>query len=395
MNNKIKRNIKLDYLVTFITNLNMQSSVWVLYLAYCNMSLMQIGILEGIYHATSIICEIPSGALADLLGRRRSMILSHICVSISCIIMLFSRSFWLFALSFIVQALGNNFNSGSEEALVYDSMKCLSLEDQYMKVNGHLNMVIEISQAIATVIGGILAEYSYVCCYMACIIISLLSLIPVLFMAEPPIFENIENREHTCGGQLVIRHFKLSFKILTENPQILKIITYFSMIFASHSLLFFYSQQYYFNLGYNKIQISFILLLAGIFSCLGAASSDKLYRRLGSRISTISAAFIAMTLICYGFSLPLVSIPVFIISCYFDSVLFPIESESLNSLIPSEQRATLISVNSMFFSIMMIITFPAAGALADCWGLPPVLAIVGILLLLFVLVWNRRHMLKY
>lgn len=395
MNNKIKRNIKLDYLVTFITNLNMQSSVWVLYLAYCNMSLMQIGILEGIYHATSIICEIPSGALADLLGRRRSMILSHICVSISCIIMLFSRSFWLFALSFIVQALGNNFNSGSEEALVYDSMKCLSLEDQYIKVNGHLNMVIEISQAIATVTGGILAEYSYVWCYMACIIISLLSLIPVLFMTEPPIFENIENREQPDGWQLVIRHFKLSFKILTENPQILKIITYFSMIFASHSLLFFYSQQYYFDFGYNKIRISIILLLAGISSCLGAVSSDKLYRRLGSRISTISAAFIAMTLICYGFSFPLVSIPVFIISCFFDSVLFPIESEALNSLIPSEQRATLISVNSMFFSIMMIITFPAAGALADCWGLPPVLSIVGILLLLFVLVWNGKHMLKY
>ena len=122
---KLKRNINLDYLSTFITNLNMQGSVWVLYLAYCGLSLAEIGLLEGIYHATSIICEIPSGAVADLLGRKRSMILSRICIAVSCMLMLFSRNFGLFAMSFIIQALGNNFNSGSEEALVYDSMKAI------------------------------------------------------------------------------------------------------------------------------------------------------------------------------------------------------------------------------------------------------------------------------
>lgn len=60
MKQNLKRNITLNYFNTFITNLNMQSAIWVLYLAYCNMNLMQVGILEGIYHATSIICEIPS-----------------------------------------------------------------------------------------------------------------------------------------------------------------------------------------------------------------------------------------------------------------------------------------------------------------------------------------------
>ena len=74
---KLKRNIGLDYFSTFITNLNMQSSIWVLYLAYCGLNLAEIGLLEGIYHATSILCEIPSGAVADLLGRKRSMVLSR------------------------------------------------------------------------------------------------------------------------------------------------------------------------------------------------------------------------------------------------------------------------------------------------------------------------------
>lgn len=121
--NKLKRNIILDYINSFITNLNMQSSVWVLYLAYCGLNLAEIGIVEGIYHATGIIFEIPSGAVADLLGRKKSMVLGRLCIAVSCVVMLFSNSFWHFALGFAIQALGNNFNSGSEEALIYDSMK--------------------------------------------------------------------------------------------------------------------------------------------------------------------------------------------------------------------------------------------------------------------------------
>ena len=58
---KLLRNIKLDYVGTFLANLNMQSCIWVLYLLYCGLNLAQVGFLEGIYHATSIVCEIPSG----------------------------------------------------------------------------------------------------------------------------------------------------------------------------------------------------------------------------------------------------------------------------------------------------------------------------------------------
>lgn len=86
--NKLKRNIILDYINSFITNLNMQSSVWVLYLAYCGLNLAEIGIVEGIYHATGIIFEIPSGAVADLLGRKKSMVLGRLCIAVSCVVML-------------------------------------------------------------------------------------------------------------------------------------------------------------------------------------------------------------------------------------------------------------------------------------------------------------------
>ena len=400
--NHVKRNVKLDYISTFITNLNMQSSIWVLYLAYCGLSLAQIGLVEGIYHATSILFEIPSGALADLLGRKRCMILSRICIAISCMIMLFAKGFWFFALSFVIQALGNNLNSGSEEALIYDSMKYTGQEDQYINVYGKINFIIEVSQGIATVAGGILAEFSYFWCYGACLIIAALAMVPVAFMAEVPLIISSDNgcTKNSCSHsarcsqesirQMVTFHFKTCFQILKSDIRILKIITYYSAVFAAQTLLFFYSQQYYFEMGYNKIQISLILLITSILSCAGAVASEKLFRKFGDKIAFIGTLAIAMAFVGYGIQNIFLSITVFCIAGFFNSVLYPVQSELLNRLIPSKQRATLISVNSMFFSIAMILLFPLAGMLADQWGLTAVFVGIGVVLLIFTICWNFR-----
>lgn len=379
--NRLLRNITLDYINAAVTNLNMQSAIWVLYLAYCGLNLAQIGLVEGVYHATSIVFEIPSGAVADLLGRKRSMVLSKICIAISCIIMLFARSFWFFALSFMIQALGNNLNSGSEEALVYDSMKFAGQEERYMGVCGRLNMLIEVSQGIATVVGGILAEFSYVWCYSACLVIALLALMPVILMTEAP-YANAQNSQLSVW-KIVAGHFQTCFAILQSDSRILKIIAYYAVIFASETLLFFYSQQYYYEMGYNKIQISLILLVVGCVSCVGAVMSEKLSEKIGKRTAQIGAFVIAAAFLAYGLHNLFVSVAAFSAAGFFDAALYPLQSQQLNGLIPSEQRATLISVNSMFFSIVMILLFPLVGMLADWYGLTTVLMGVGVLLIVF------------
>lgn len=385
---KLKRNVVLDYFNTFITNLNMQSSIWVLYLAYCGMNLAQIGLLEGVYHITSMIFEIPSGAIADLLGRKKSMIVSKICIAISCLIMLYSKNFWLFALSFFIQALGNNFNSGSEEALIYDSMKAIGQEDKYMGVYGKLDVVIEISQGIATVLGGILAEYSFFCCYAASLIIALLAFLPILAMTEAP-FEKEEKAKESVFKTL-INHFAKSFGILKADRRILRIVVFFSTVFAGQTLLFFYGQQYFSDLGFNKIYISLFMLIFSITSCLGAYFSDRIFEKLGRKVAVLSAFAIAISIMFFVFEIPWLSVVTLSIAGFSNSLLYPIQSAILNGLIPSEQRATLISVNSMFFSIAMIILFPVAGLFSDRFGLGRVLLVIGAILILFTLLWRKK-----
>ena len=385
---KLYRNIGLDYIGVFIQNMNMQGCIWVLYLSYCGMNLGQIGILEGVYHITSMMFEIPSGAIADLLARKKSMVISRILVAVSCLIMLISRNFWLFALSFFIQALGNNFNSGSEEALVYDSMKAIGEEKHYIGVSGRINVLIEVSQGIATVLGGILAEYSFAYCYGASLIIAICALIPVLFMTEPPIEKQKKKDKNVIG--MLGNHFKLSFGILKDDSRILETIIYFEGIFTVQTLLFFYSQQYFSDMGYNKIWISVFMLLFSITSCVGALLSEKIYIRYGNTTASIAAFAIAIAICSFVFQNVVMSVIALSLAGFCNSVLYPIQSNVLNQLIPSEQRATLISVNSMFFSIGMIILFPIAGFLADYFGLANVFALIGGMLVLFIFHFGKK-----
>ena len=385
----IYRNIPLDYIFTFLKNLDMSTSVWVLYLAFKGMNLWQIGILEGVYHITSMICEIPSGAAADLLGRKRTVVWGRLCTAISCILMLLSGKFWGFALSFVIQALGNNLNSGSEDALVYDSMKQCGREPEYLKVNGRINLLIEISQSIATVAGGILAERSYVWCYGASVIIALLALLPAVLMKEPEITQEIRK-----SGGMIKQHFVTSFRILAENREIRRIMLYFEMVFAFYTVLFFYSQQYFYDMGLNKVEISVIMLLGGLASCLGALASEKVYGKAGEKTQYAAALVIAAGLAGFFLHRLPVSVVLFVAACFANALLYPIQSISLNRLIPSGQRATLISVGSMLFSVIMILLFPAAGAAAERIGLSGTFLLLGALQLVMTVLFYRdshRH----
>jgi len=421
---RLMRNVVLDYFYSFINNLNMSNSIWVLYLAFKGMSLLQIGLLEGIFHATSVIFEIPSGAAADLLGRRKTILTGRLLMAISCIVMVLSGHFWQFAAGFIIQALSYNFNSGAEEALVFDSLKYIGKEEKYLKINGRINFLIEAAQGISTLVGGIIAEYSYFWCYMVCTLIALLSLLPVLLMKEPPaeasknmrslelesstlkipMSDSERKRQEESQVQVTIRssvktkifilvkeHFTSSLLIVRANHRLLTIIASYSLIFTVYCVMLFYSQQFFSGMGLNKIQISFIMLLSGIFSCVGALASDWIYKVSRDWIEFLAAAFIAAALIVFGQNELFPAVLALAIASFFNATLYPVQSTKLNHMIPTKQRATLLSLNSLAFSVMMIVIFPVSGAVADIIGLSKVFLWIGIAGLMLTVLFQVLH----
>lgn len=374
--NKISKNIKNEYLYRFLSSFDITSAIWVLYLGYKGMNLAEIGLIEGIFHVTGFLSEIPTGALADLFGRRKIMIIGRLTSLISAIIMLFSNSFLGFAIGFILSAWGYNLNSGSEEALVYDSLKVLKREEEYLKINGKINLIIEVSQGLAVFIGGLLSEINFSISYITAIIIGIFSLIVSFKFTEVDIREPHEERI------TVINHFKTSINIVRENKMLLNILIFFPTIYTFSAIIYFYGQKFLSDGGYSRVNISIIFLVNGILSSIGAILSSRVYEKFKSIVWISISMIISILILFMGNVTKSLSLLIFLLIGFLTSILQPISSKLINSMVDSKQRATIISVESMFYSMMMIILFPICGFIGDKISLDISFEIIGFIGLL-------------
>lgn len=375
--NKIKRNIKVDYVYRFLSSFDITSGIWVLYLGYKGMSLIQIGILESIFHITGFISEIPTGAIADLIGRKRLIVLGRITALISTIIMLYSNSFWEFGIGFVLSAWGYNMNSGSEEALLYDSLKELNREEEYLKISGKLNLIIEIAQGLSVFIGGILSEKSFNLSYIVAVLVGICALGISMKFKETSLIQKEDKVR-------LIVHFKECINTLKENKKLIKVLIFFPIIFTFTTIIYFYGQRYFRDLGFSKIIIALIFLVQGIFSALGALTCGKIEKTLKNKTSIVISTLIGINIILFALTKGLISITIFCTLGFLTSILQPISSNKINNLVESKQRATIISVNSMFFSIMMILLFPLTGYIAEKLSIQNSFIIVGLINLIIV-----------
>ncbi len=104
------------------------AGAWVAILAARGFSLVEIGIVETVFHITSLIFEIPSGVLADVFGRKKMLIISSIMQMIGSLVMIVSDDLLLVSLSIAFYATSYNFASGSGDALAYDSLKRVGIQ---------------------------------------------------------------------------------------------------------------------------------------------------------------------------------------------------------------------------------------------------------------------------
>lgn len=375
---KIERNININYLYQSFRCMDITGAIWVLYLAFRGMNLAQIGLLEGIFHGTSILFEIPTGAIADLLGRKRTIILGRVSALISSIFMIRSNDFWGFAVGFVFSAISYNLSSGSEEALVYDSLKEVGKEEVYMKVSGKINFIIEVMQGVGAFIGAFLAEKSFVLSYLVAMVLGIIALIIALGFEEP--------KNENLNKKIDIKsHFKETHRAIVENKRLVFLLVFYPMVFAFSTILYFYGQQYFSDAGYSKIIIAVIFLFNSICGGIGAVLSSKIEKVFNGKTSYILSSLIAFSMIIFSMGTTEFSVFMFCAVGFFTAILYPINSEAINSLIPSEQRATLISVQSVGFSVMMVLFFPIAGFMGDLLGIGRTFIILGILLILGVI----------
>lgn len=362
MNRAYRRNIKLDYLFTIIKNLNFTHGIWMVYLyTYKDFSLFEVGLFEGIFHISSLSMEIPTGMVGDLVGRKFSRALGVFSFIIYILLILIGSDFWVIALGFFFCGLSYTFESGSGDALVYDSLIELKEPEKYMKVLGIKEILFQLSSSVALFIGGYIAIEHYNLNFQLMILVSVVGLIPILLMKEISI-KTVKNKVKFVD--LVYEHFIKSTKTVFTNKKLLFLLIIGALLAAPVTSLFFYLQNYLIDIGYTISQIGIILGIHSVAGATGGYLAHIIERKFKEKLILYIVPIFIVILLWLVLIDQIIFIP-FILLGFFDSIFYVVLNDYINKIISSDVRATVLSFSSLSFSVIMIAIFPLLGFIGE------------------------------
>jgi len=394
---KLRSNINKNYIFLGLNTLDLTRGLWMIYLFTRGFSLAELGILEGVFHLTAFIMEIPTGLIADLWGRKLSRLLGRITFLISLGILFLSQSFFFQLIGFIITAIGYNLESGAGEALLYDSMKELGIEEQYKKIAGKNNFVDWMGGTLSFLIGGYFAVHlGYTWVFIPSIFIVLISILVTSIMHEPSLVLHEQTRLRKMGWvkAMAVQTME-SLKVIKEKPRIAFLILFSELIFMFLTSLFFYLQTYWKGNGWNEFQIGLVFAGSGVLSAFSGLKGEQIEKEIGERGILLFAPILLLVAL-WGIALTSFTPFFFIITGFVDGILYVAIQDYLNKMIPSERRATVLSFQSMSFSLYMVIFFPVIGFFGGSYGLKYAftgLAIAGTVMYM-VYLWITRKNVK-
>lgn len=359
----IRKQLSRLYVSSVISNLTI-TGAWLALLASRGFSLVEIGISEAVFHITSIIFEIPSGVMADVFGRKKMLIVSNVMYTISTLIMIASADLFTVCLSIAFNALTYNFSSGTGDALAYDSMKKARIHSKFERYESNQLIIYRVCTGISTLCAGFALTIGYRLAYATNLIACAAQFIVLSTLTEVNAKE--KNDEQSLFAKIA-ECFRESFKFLKEAKKALGLMFCNSFVGAADILLLFFLQAKLPEKGIPKWGLGIALL----FMELGGVVGSKLILRFpkaGYRlIFAVTSALVFAGLFAEHAQSYFIMTAGGFFAAMGDDALQVRTNAKLQKMFPSEQRATLTSVESLSFSLIMIILSPIAGFVFTYW----------------------------
>ena len=382
-----KRNIPLLVGLEFTSYFGI-TSFWILFFIQNGLSLLQIGLLESIFHGTSLLCEIPSGMLADRFSYKTNLYLARLASIVSSILILFGQgNFWIYAIAMMVNAWSYNFDSGTSTAFLYDSAVEAGQKDRYLQISSFLSGVAEITRTLGTVVAGFFIHGALAWTYLIAIGLSFLSIILIYLMKEP--MAKREKNESLTFKTIVLQ----VRKEWHEKPVLFYWMMTYQLVGTLMCMFYFYYQQKISDLvGW---QVSLVMLIGSGLNLIAVYVASQIGKKWNSnRVFPTLVALTGLALLLVFSGTPFAFLLVYLLTNTLYAVYQPIYFNDLQGYLPSSVRATMLSINSMLFSLSMIVIFPLTGWLIDRWGLVAVFLVLGLILLLIypILIISLKRM---
>ena len=347
----------------------------VVYLFYLDngMSTEKFLVLKSIYSIAIVVMEIPSGYFADVWGRKKTLLLGSILGASGFLVYSFSYTFLGFVLAEIVLGIGHSFVSGADSAMLYDSLKSRQLEKEYIKEEGRITSIGNFAEAIAGVIGGLLAAISYRTPFYFQTIMAATA-IPVALLLTEPIL-------HAKKVFTSISDTFISVKNTLFVNRNLRIAIVYSAITGTATLTFaWFVQPFFKEIGLSPALFGVMWTLLNVTVGVSSVFAHKVEKYLGKGQSML----LIVVLISVGYITSGLFVSVWGLAFLFffylaRGIATPILKNYINKYTESDVRATMLSVRNFIIRINFAIIGPALGWMTDHISLKYALVCAGCL----------------
>lgn len=383
-------NVPRFFLFWALVNFYLWLPIWVVFLQTRGMTLTQIGLIDSFGWVAGAAAEVPTGAVADRYGRKISIILGAVLYAIAMFAVTAKVLSPIFLVGWLLWPASWTFFSGADTAFLYDSLRADGREDRFQKVSGTYMAILQGSQGLASLVGAWVATYDMTLCFIMMGLLSLLGAGVALTFREPPQIKS--NSSIRPGYWQTIRE---ATRIVTRRAYVRYIVLFGSVTSVfPFVLVFVLLQPYARGFGFPIWALGFLVLSVRGASAVGSVLSHRVTSwAQPTKLLTASVVIIvASQLLVAGLISPAIII-MFAVIALTNALIRPLLSKLLNEAIPSTQRATIISFESLVQTILLAGFQPVLLAVADLTsiafaiGLSGVtLAIVGLPLLIL---WHR------
>lgn len=352
------------------------SLIWgvnTLFLLDAGLDILGVFIANAAFSAGMAIFEIPTGVLADTGGRRLSFLFSVIVLFIGTLgyagIAAAGGGIGWFVAASIVLGLGYTFYSGAVEAWLVDALNATGYEGRLDQIFARGSMVTGAAMLLGTVVGGFLGDWDLSVPFVGRAI-----LLAVVFGIAYVLMHDIGYTKHT----LTWTTFPAQMKKVTQasltygwQKRPIRLLIIVSFIQSGFMAWGFYAWPPYFQelLGTEAVWIAGVVTaLIALSTIVGNTIVEWFAHRPGRRTTLLLAAACVQTVAIVGLGLAgsfWVALPLLLITTMAMGAAGPVQQAFMHQLIPSEQRATIVSFNSMIANGGGFISQAGLGSLAQ------------------------------
>jgi MFS family permease len=328
--------------------------------------------LKAFYSIAIVLFEIPSGYMADIIGRRKTIIIGSFFGTIGFAIYAFSTGFWPFLMAEATLGIGMSCISGADSALLYDSLKSVGKEQQYVKYEGRNFSVGNFAEAIAGITGGALAEISLRFPFYFQTGIAFIAIPAAFLLVEPPMVR----QQRQAGWRDITAVLKYA---LIKNVALRYNLIYSSIIGAVTLTMAWVIQLYLSQIGFSEFKIGMastgLNLLVG-FTTLYAYQLDK---KMSPQFTVwVTTLIFTGSFIVSGFIQSTWVLLVFALFYISRGVATPILKDYINKLTTSDVRATVLSIRSLIIRAFFSVVGPLFGWFTDILSMAEAFIFLGL-----------------